>query len=401
MNSATRKLIAWARELEAKNTGYGQGAKERASCFDFKNKKIRPNRMVDCSMAYAGLVDMAYGTKVHEGTCWTGNIASKLAATGFFRVTRFKSLSDVKPGGALLTPGHHISTMLDKGEMLSPEGNEKGRTTGGKPGDQTGREVKIRKLYNRPGGWRLVINPIPTDEFKGRLLHAYSLGKDAAVTELIRKLKIVASHDGPLYERFMSNLDTLIGGITPAYDAAELLDVTPTQHAFVVLGSALHDDGSIPIKYRRRLELAKKALDRFPTSVVVVSGGKAHGGVTEAQAGARWLVAQGIAQSRIVAETRSSSTVGNAVYSVPVLRKLGIRFVTIVSDASHLRRAMALFLAAKLKVETAENKTLNMAFCRPLGFKDSTVGERPASSVTRAEIAREAAAVLGLSKYYK
>lgn len=399
MNSATRKLINLARQIDRYNTGYGQGAKERASCFDFANKAILKNRMVDCSMAYAGLVDMAYGTSVHKGTVWTGNIASKLKATGFFRVERFRSLSQVQPGGALLTPGHHISTMLDSGEMLSPEGNERGRTTGGRPGDQTGREVKIRKLYNRPGGWALVINPIPTDEFKGHALALF--GKAASLGGVMGKLRVVAEYDAPLYQRFFTTLEGFMAGLDLAYSAADLGTVPQARHAFVVLGSALHPDGSMTAKYRRRLDLAVDGLKANPGSAVLVSGGKAHGGVTEARAGALYLVSRGVDQARIIAETQSNSTVGNALYSVPLLRRSKINYVTLVSDASHLRRAMALFAASILRVETADNTQLHLGMLRPLGYRDSLVGTKSASAVTRAEIAREAAAVLGLTRYYK
>lgn len=56
-----------------------------------------------------------------------------------------------------------------------------------------------------------------------------------------------------------------------------------------------------------------------------------------------WLIEHGIPRDKIFIECISKDTVGNGVYSVKIMKDLKIENVTIISSASHMRRALSIF----------------------------------------------------------
>ena len=156
------------REAARANLGYSQDFNEvgRWSWLDKLFRRIVTGMACDCSSLTMGLYWLA-GYKINiSGTCATIN-AADLARDAGFQVLSFTSLSDVREGDALLTPGHHIVPVYRESDgslkCLSAEYNEFGKATGGKPGDQTGKEVVVRPLYIRSGGWTYILRP-PADE---------------------------------------------------------------------------------------------------------------------------------------------------------------------------------------------------------------------------------------------
>lgn len=156
------------REAARSNLGYSQEFSEigRWSWLDKLYKRIISGTACDCSALTMGLYWLA-GYKVNiSGTCATVNAADLARAAGF-KVLDFTSLSDVREGDALLTPGHHMVPVYREIDgslkVLSAEYNEFGTATGGQPGDQTGKEVRVRDLYIRSGGWTYILRP-PADE---------------------------------------------------------------------------------------------------------------------------------------------------------------------------------------------------------------------------------------------
>lgn len=120
----------------------------------------------------------------------------------------------------------------------------------------------------------------------------------------------------------------------------------------IVLGAAVY--GEQPsLTLVRRMEGALDYLERYPESVVIVSGGMGPGEtVTEAQAMHDWLAARGIAEDRIVLEDKATSTKENLSFSFDKIRERGDEpdgQVAIVSSAYHLYRAksMARLLGAE------------------------------------------------------
>lgn len=94
------------------------------------------------------------GTALHEAGfevsphSWTGNLEAQLRAAGFV---------DCKapwfPGDVHLKAKHHVVMSISTSKIAHASINEKGTVTGGKTGDQTGKEICIRSYYAYSGGW--------------------------------------------------------------------------------------------------------------------------------------------------------------------------------------------------------------------------------------------------------
>lgn len=79
---------------------------------------------------------------------WTGNLERQLVASGFVKCEAPWLAGDIH-----LKTGKHVCMSVSAKEIAHASINEKGKTTGGKTGDQTGKEICIRPYYKYPGGW--------------------------------------------------------------------------------------------------------------------------------------------------------------------------------------------------------------------------------------------------------
>lgn len=86
--------------------------------------------------------------KSKGGATYTGNMLKAFLLCGFRKVP----ISKRTKGDVLLNEKHHTAMVVDeKGKTIVQASiNENGKTTGGKKGDQTGREICTRAYYNYP-----------------------------------------------------------------------------------------------------------------------------------------------------------------------------------------------------------------------------------------------------------
>ena len=389
-----KAFVKAARQLAAGDFGYSQSDRWSALGTD---GLVEPGN-ADCSsstgmaLLLGGLIDR----DLLKGTWYTGNLASKLTGAGLFRAVKVggwsltKLRAEVGAGDILLGPGH-VVVGVGGGRIVSFEADEHGRSSGGRKGDQTGSEGRIREVYARSRGWSYLLRVRSSSDLKGRILDAYAAGDSTAAP--LDRLSRRAPQDGRLWAAFVAAWRLLDAGMALTFDPAALA-VPIEGHAFVVLGAG-------GAELRRRLVLAKAALDAHPGSRVLVTGGKPDkAGLTEAERGRDWLLAQGVPADRILIETKASSTIGNAKGSIPILRKAGVSAYTLVSDASHLRRGQVLFLAAQLAIECRENRTLGISPVGALAFDDYSPAPvktaLPVTATTRRQIAAEVRSLLGL-----
>ena len=106
----------------------------------------------------------------------------------------------------------------------------------------------------------------------------------------------------------------------------------------VLLGNRLNDDGSISEIQKQRLQLALELEEQFNPDFYVLSGGLANpaAGRTEAEAMYENLIKLGIDENKLIKENDSLTTVQNAFYSVPIIKKLGAELVIICTSPYHL-----------------------------------------------------------------
>lgn len=119
--------------------------------YDQVNRNGNPD--YDCSGLVCDAVDRAGIPVKAHGASYTGNMLNAFKACGFADVTSKVTLSSGKGlvrGDILLNVGHHTAIYCGDGKMVDARINENGKTTGGKPGDQTGHEIEVHAYNNHP-----------------------------------------------------------------------------------------------------------------------------------------------------------------------------------------------------------------------------------------------------------
>ena len=136
------------------NLGYNQAAR-----WD-----IRPGGSCDCSsLVIHALKEAGFDT----GTAtYTGNLSANLTARGWRRLP-----ADGHPqaGDILLNDVHHVAVYVGGGRLAQASIDERGRTSGGRPGDQTGHETNISSYYNFPWNCYLRYPPASSPAPSGKL----------------------------------------------------------------------------------------------------------------------------------------------------------------------------------------------------------------------------------------
>lgn len=109
----------------------------------------------DCS----SLITIALGRAgLNVGVGSTSTMYGQLTQAGFKDVAGSVNASTsagLKRGDILLAPGHHTAAYLGNGKIVHARINELGKITGGKTGDQTGREIMVGSYYNYP--WKHIL----------------------------------------------------------------------------------------------------------------------------------------------------------------------------------------------------------------------------------------------------
>ena len=115
----------------------------------------------DCSSLVLHCLENAAGIPViskGKGT-YTGNMLSALKKCGFVEVSK----NDLKRGDVLLNKKHHTAFYAGDGKMVQASINEKGTISGGKKGDQNGKEIAIVPYKEPSYKWDVVLR-FPEDD---------------------------------------------------------------------------------------------------------------------------------------------------------------------------------------------------------------------------------------------
>ena len=157
------KMNAYADLLDASNVGYDQYER-----FSFNPARdglsVIPNRECDCSSSCAAIAKAGGFSVDMRDPIYTGNFKNKLVEAGFAAIDvrgwpQSKLYSAVSEGDFLLGPGH-VVYIRKPNRWWSAENDERGRSTGGKAGDQTGMEARYRNPYMRSRGWEWILRPV-------------------------------------------------------------------------------------------------------------------------------------------------------------------------------------------------------------------------------------------------
>jgi uncharacterized SAM-binding protein YcdF (DUF218 family) len=134
--------------------------------------------------------------------------------------------------------------------------------------------------------------------------------------------------------------------------------------AIAVFGAAEYDGRPSPV-LRARLDHALGLYrERLAPLVITLGGGDPHD--SEGGVGHDYLVAHGVPENQIIAETHSTNTEESATRLAAIARENHLNRILAVSDGTHLFRIRALCTSLGLTVSTSPR-----AETRPLGFWDS------------------------------
>lgn len=202
--------------------------------------------------------------------------------------------------------------------------------------------------------------PIVYDQISFKLVtdmvYAYRMQVENRNRIIEADVDALKEHDAPLGEAW--------GGIMEYWDYADnrmelnyetLPETLPRDDSLciVVLGFQLLPDGGMAPEMLGRCELALAAAKQYPNAYLAVTGGGTAAGnalATEAGVMAEWFLEQGIDQSRIILEDRSSTTDENAKFTLKILTEQypQIRSIAIVTSDYHVPLGCTLFTEAAL-----------------------------------------------------
>jgi uncharacterized SAM-binding protein YcdF (DUF218 family) len=128
------------------------------------------------------------------------------------------------------------------------------------------------------------------------------------------------------------------------------VDETRPAGAIIVFGAAEYVGRPSPV-FRARLDHAYELFVRGVAPVVIVTGGS--GGdphYSEGSVGRDYLMARGIPDRNLIAETQSDDTAEQAVRTTAIMRKNSIKDAVVVSDAYHIFRIKQMMHAQGMAV---------------------------------------------------
>lgn len=149
---------------------------------------------------------------VNLSSTYTGNMKADFLKNGFSDVTGIVNLKTSKgmlEGDVLLNEKHHAAIFVGNGKMVAARINEKGTTTGGQTGDQTGTEICVQNYTNYP--WDCVLRINETIDIEDEELINFPWVQMGSIGVAVYAVQAALQYLGYLRK---SDLDGIAGTIT-------------------------------------------------------------------------------------------------------------------------------------------------------------------------------------------
>lgn len=139
-------------------------ANDNSHGYDQIHRWLNPD--VDCSsLVILSFENAGVPVKSKGGATYTGNMKSAFVKCGFEAIP-YKKPFGFKKGDVLLNEKHHTCLYIGGGKIVQASINEKGKATGGVPGDQNSREVLVCNFYEYSKGWDYVLRYKEQEDIK-------------------------------------------------------------------------------------------------------------------------------------------------------------------------------------------------------------------------------------------
>ena len=110
----------------------------------------------------------------------------------------------------------------------------------------------------------------------------------------------------------------------------------------IVLGAQVKEDGTPSVALTRRLTAALESYREKPQVIIVCGGQGGNEPRAEGDVMREWLLAQGVPEADIIAETDSVNTRENLRYARGIMAERGLSQALVVTSDYHVARALAL-----------------------------------------------------------
>lgn len=218
-----------------------------------------------------------------------------------------------------------------------------------------------------------IVYTYKTDQSEGR----------EEIRQLLSKLKSVDPSLGETWQSIMNYWEFINNDFEVVPEV--IPDGLPNDGSLciVVLGFQLKEDGSMTEELEGRCEAALKSAEKYPNTLVAVTGGgtaRRNPEATEADSMAAWLISRGISEDRIVVENRSKTTVENAKFTCSILSENHpeVKMLAVVSSDYHLPEGCLMF-STQMRFEAWQNEfdapvvCANAAYVTEENFRYETV----------------------------
>lgn len=110
----------------------------------------------DCSGLIISAYDQAGVPVKSNGASYTGNMRIAFLQSGFVEHNELcRSCDNAQVGDVYLCENKHVEMYVGNGQIVGAANNEFGGVTGGQPGDQTGKEIRVGNWWD--DGWNCVL----------------------------------------------------------------------------------------------------------------------------------------------------------------------------------------------------------------------------------------------------
>ncbi|WHY75427.1 ElyC/SanA/YdcF family protein [Neobacillus sp. WH10] len=244
-------------------------------------------------------------------------------------------------------------------------------------------QIIQKKIPEALKTYRQILNLDPLN-FNANLLNGvYSKinGDEDTYKKSISTLKQIDAHKTKEYLQKFERTDATI---KEKLNTSVPGNLPQKNHAIVILGYALADDGTMREPLIERLKAGLSVANKYPNSKIIVTGGVPKQSNTEAKLMKEWLISNGIDEKRIIPEDKSTDTVENALFTTAILEKEGLKDITLVTSASHMRRALTIFKEASSFYDKMNAGNSKRAFTNVVYLDYPSLEE--ANKVTKDEI---------------